>query len=134
MIEPLTTASAAATEIEERQRLMSGEDARPSESSPLPGSSGGAAAVTGHKVQFAAASSALDDTDEAGSGGGGRGGMEDARAATIPGVGVAGPNLDPLFCGSHAKVGCTLLRNCCILLILEQTPETQSLVLTLYMP
>ena len=87
MIEPLTTASAAATEIEERQRLMSGEDARPSESSPLPGSSGGAAAVaaavTGHKVQFAAASSVLDDTDEAGSGGGGRGGMEDARAATL---------------------------------------------------
>ena len=64
--ELLTT---AVSDTEERQRLMSSEVARPSDSSPLPGSSGAAAAAAGPKVQFAAASTVLDETDDAGNGG-----------------------------------------------------------------
>ena len=56
--------------IEERRRLISGENARPSSGAPV----AAAVAATGHKVQFAAASSVLDQTDDVGSCGGGRGG------------------------------------------------------------
>ena len=88
MTELLTT---AVSDTEERQRLMSSEDARPSELSPLPVSS--AVVAAGPKVQFAAASTVLDETDDAAAGGRGMDDGKEGRGLRLEIISIVDRNL-----------------------------------------